>query len=268
MVKIWVGVTDNNWFDFLRRIPAIDEVNFWQPSGQGNFRAVEPGSLFVFKLKAPRNAIGGFGIFSHATSCPVSLAWEAFGLKNGAATHDEMWSAIAASRPDQPRRHEDFTIGCRIVTQPVFLEELEWIEVPANWAPNIVVGRGYDVSEPDGRRLWEQLQPYMAGSRGHDFQEEPAVTETIGGERFGQPTLVKRRLGQGAFRLLVTDVYGRKCAITEGKVLPALDVAHIRPFADGGEHHVSNGLLLRRDIHTLLDRGYVTIDPRARPEEC
>jgi hypothetical protein len=59
MVKIWVGVTDNKWFDFLSRVPAIDEVNFWQPSGQANFRAVEPGSLFVFKLKAPRNVIGG-----------------------------------------------------------------------------------------------------------------------------------------------------------------------------------------------------------------
>jgi putative restriction endonuclease len=264
MVKIWVGVTDNNWFDFLRRIPAIDEVNFWQPSGQGNFRAVEPGSLFVFKLKAPRNVIGGFGIFSHATSCPVSLAWEAFEQKNGAATYDEMWSAIAASRAEQPQRHEDFTIGCRIVTQPVFLDELEWIEVPSNWSSNIVVGKGYDVDEPEGRRIWDQLQPYMAESGGHEFQEESTEISMIGGERFGQPALVKRRLGQGAFRLLVTDAYQRKCAVTAGKVLPALDVAHIRPYADEGEHRVSNGLLLRRDIHTLLDRGYVTIDPSLR----
>jgi putative restriction endonuclease len=43
--------------------------------------------------------------------------------------------------------------------------------------------------------------------------------------------------------------------------LPALDAAHIRPFADGGTHRVSNGVLLRRDIHSLFDLGYVTISP-------
>jgi putative restriction endonuclease len=45
------------------------------------------------------------------------------------------------------------------------------------------------------------------------------------------------------------------------KTLPALDAAHIRPFADGGSHRVSNGILLRRDIHSLFDLGYVTISP-------
>jgi putative restriction endonuclease len=40
-----------------------------------------------------------------------------------------------------------------------------------------------------------------------------------------------------------------------------LDAAHIRPYAEGGEHAVSNGLLLRRDIHCLFDLGYVTVAP-------
>jgi putative restriction endonuclease len=40
-----------------------------------------------------------------------------------------------------------------------------------------------------------------------------------------------------------------------------LDAAHIRPYAEGGEHSVSNGLLLRRDIHCLFDLGYVTVTP-------
>jgi predicted restriction endonuclease len=43
--------------------------------------------------------------------------------------------------------------------------------------------------------------------------------------------------------------------------LPALDAAHIRPYAEGGEHAVSNGLLLRRDIHCLFGLGYVTVTP-------
>lgn len=33
------------------------------------------------------------------------------------------------------------------------------------------------------------------------------------------------------------------------------------PYSPGGEHRVSNGLLLRRDLHRLYDRGYVTVTP-------
>ncbi len=46
--------------------------------------------------------------------------------------------------------------------------------------------------------------------------------------------------------------------------MPALDAAHIRPYSDGGVHEVSNGLLLRRDIHSLFDAGYVTVTPDNR----
>ena len=31
--------------------------------------------------------------------------------------------------------------------------------------------------------------------------------------------------------------------------------------AEGGEHEASNGVLFRRDIHSLFDAGYVTITP-------
>ena len=37
------------------------------------------------------------------------------------------------------------------------------------------------------------------------------------------------RLGHGAFRLLVTDAYQRRCAVTGERTLPVLDAAHIRP---------------------------------------
>jgi putative restriction endonuclease len=38
-----------------------------------------------------------------------------------------------------------------------------------------------------------------------------------------------------------------------------LEAAHIKPYKEGGEHRVDNGLLLRSDLHTLFDRGYITI---------
>lgn len=78
--------------------------------------------------------------------------------------------------------------------------------------------------------------------------------------RYGEPALITPRLGQGAFRIAVTDAYQRTCAVSGGKVLPALEAAHIKPYALGGTHQVSNGILLRRDIHSVFDAGYVTID--------
>jgi len=43
-----------------------------------------------------------------------------------------------------------------------------------------------------------------------------------------------------------------------------LEAAHIRPFEKDGPHQPQNGLLLRSDVHTLFDRGYVTVTPELR----
>lgn len=76
----------------------------------------------------------------------------------------------------------------------------------------------------------------------------------IASPRYGEPTLIRPRLGQGAFRASVTSVYQHRCALTGERTLPILDAAHIRPYDQGGEHEVTNGLLLRTDIHRLFDK--------------
>ena len=50
-------------------------------------------------------------------------------------------------------------------------------------------------------------------------------------------------------------------AVSRGKVLPALDAAHIKPYSFGGPHEVSNGILRRRDIHSVFDA--VTVHRRS-----
>lgn len=77
--------------------------------------------------------------------------------------------------------------------------------------------------------------------------------------QYGAAVLSKVRLGQGAFRVLVTDAYQRRCAITGEKTLPVLEAAHIKSYAKSGPHALSNGLLLRSDMHKLFDAGYLTI---------
>jgi putative restriction endonuclease len=262
MVRLWVANTDLDWFDYLAAQPDIDEVNFWQPSGELNFGAIGEGELFLFKLKSPRNAIGGFGIMSQSTKMPLSLAWEAFGIKNGARTFSEMRDRILQYRPSA-RTEADPTIGCRVVVQPVFLPEPMWIPQPDSWARSIVVGKTYDTSTTEGFHLWEQV---MAAAQNAPIIGSGAAKQqsVYSGPRYGKPRLIPPRLGQGAFRLAVTDAYNRECAITGGRVLPALEAAHIQSYASGGEHEVSNGLLLRRDIHSVFDAGYLTFDQDLR----
>lgn len=105
MVKIFVAVTDRNWFVYLAAVQP-DEVNFWAPSGKVNFRALQPGELFLFKLHAPDNFIVGGGVFSHASNVPLSLAWEAFGPQNGVQSLEETRARIGRYRSDpETMRH-------------------------------------------------------------------------------------------------------------------------------------------------------------------
>lgn len=250
-MKAFVGVTDWDWFDLLRRRPDLDEANFWQPSGHRKFQALRPGELFLFKLHSPRNYIAGGGLFAHASLLPISLAWETFGVANGAVGLAQMRARVERYRRAELDRFADYPIGCILLEQPFFLNESQWLPVPPDWKPNIVQGRGYDLTIEPGATLFAQLQ----AARGIplEVREERA--------RYGSPTLSFPRLGQGTFRVLVTDAYERRCAITDERTLPALDAAHIKPFCSSGEHWVQNGLLLRRDLHALFDRGYVTVTP-------
>ena len=255
-MKLVVAVTDGDWFEMLRRRPDLKEVNFWAPSAV-SFRALKPGELFLFKLHAPRNAIAGYGVFAYANSVPCSLAWEAFREANGARSASEMRARIARYRRADPVDRSDFNIGCRVLTQPVFFEEADWIPVPASWSPNIVSLKSYSTDDSEGLALWQAVSFRMARS-------ELAAQER--NTRFGAPQLIQPRLGQGGFRVLVTDIYERRCVVTRERTLPALEAAHIRPYTEGGDHEARNGLLLRRDIHSLFDAGYVTVTPKLRFE--
>jgi HNH endonuclease len=248
-INLVVAVTDDDWFEILRRHPNLNEVNFWAPSAV-NFHALQPGEMFLFKLHAPRNVIVGGGIFAYANALPCSLAWAAFGDTNGARSAHEMRTRIARYRKTDPDDRRDFAIGGRILTQPFFFEEADWIPLPPSWSPNIVSFKTYNTGEPEGVALWEAVNERL--------NQLPVLGMAEVGARYGEPHLIRPRLGQGAFRVLVTDMYGRRCAVIQERTLPALEAAHIRPYGDGGEHEPRNGLLLRRDIHSA---GYVTVTP-------
>jgi putative restriction endonuclease len=264
-VKAFVGITDSDWFSFLAARPNTDEVNFWQPSGAKQFRAVAPGELFLFKLHAPRQFVVGGAFFAYSTILPLSLAWDAFHEKNGAISLDEMRLRIAKYRRTMPDPLTDYEVGCVLLVQPFFLREPDWIPAPADWRAEIVRGKTYDLTVGEGKRLWAQLVERLPAMMG-GVERTPDPVPLVAEPRYGTPVTVLPRLGQGTFRVVVTDAYERRCAVTGERTLPVLEAAHVRPYVRNGPHDPRNGLLLRSDIHTLFDRGYVTVTPEMRFE--
>lgn len=274
-VKIVVGVTDNRWASFLRDQTEVTEANFWQPSPHG-FKALAPGEPFLFKTKDPKKFRGvdipgyslvGGGFFDEYVELRVSEAWAIWGTANGVATESELTERATAYRA---RGHgfvePDPTIGCVVLRNIFFAEPGGEIAEPPHWSRNSVTYVGYDLTQAVPRIDSDYVQDAFAALQGRarvDFAWEPdlrGVDLDWDGPRLGPPALVRPRMGQGHFKRAVSAAYGHRCAVTSSATFPSLEAAHIRPFAAGGLHAVSNGLLLRTDVHRLYDRGYLGID--------
>jgi len=257
----WIGNTDFDWYSFLHSLDRLDEVNFWQPSGGRGFHAVPVGAPFFFKLKRPYYAIAGFGFFAGHSVLPAWLAWDSFTTANGAPDLPTMRRRIEKYRDVSPDPHANYQIGCLMVAQPVFFDRPDWIPQPTDWGRQTVQGARIDLTTGEGRRIWDAC---LSRVEAHGIARPAGQSPAADAERFGRERIVRPRLGQGIFRVAVTDAYQRACAVTTEHSLPVLEAAHIKPYAVGGEHAVANGILLRTDLHRLFDRGYVTVTPDHR----
>lgn len=72
---------------------------------------------------------------------------------------------------------------------------------------------------------------------------------------------IRARRGQKQFRDALIEAYQGRCAITGCDVLAVLEAAHITPYLGPATNHVTNGLLLRADLHTLFDTLLLAVDP-------
>lgn len=88
--------------------------------------------------------------------------------------------------------------------------------------------------------------------------------DSISDDRERAIRAIRIRRGQADFRTALMAAYGRRCAITGCAVEDVLEAAHIHPYFGKLSNHVSNGLLLRADIHTLFDCWLITIEPNSR----
>jgi putative restriction endonuclease len=260
-----VALTDRSWFEHLRARSragggALDEVNFWRPKSQRESTGLSPGAPFFLRLKAPVNAIAGFGFFAVWHLLPIREAWTLFGDKNGAPDFAAFVRRIAAFR-GEPETAEMLPVGCVVLRDVTFFDDrdfLPWGEA-MGWSRNIVVEKGYDLATPPGDRLL-RLVHERRPSTAPEFADGFSIVEC------DQRRLIESRSiareGQAAFRLRLLDAYGKRCAITGERTVPVLDAAHIQPYLGPASNHVQNGIVLRSDLHELFDRGYLTVTPR------
>ena len=257
-----VANTDERWFSHFRpndQITEIDEVNFWRPTAQAEFRALSPGEPVFFRLKEPHNAIAGFGFFAISSLMTIQLAWEIFGDRNGDATQADFERRIGEYR-ERHNRARDAQLRCLILRDAVFFSRDRWLSwgPDEEWSPNIVAYKGYDLATEPGRALHAILRsthpapvPDLQPTFEPLEEDERRHVEAVGPER----------PGQGTFRLRLLRAYGNQCAVTGEHALPVLEAAHIQPYLGPASNHPQNGIVLRSDLHRLYDRGYVTVTP-------
>lgn len=124
----------------------------------------------------------------------------------------------------------------------------------------------------------DALQTIVDGLTANGIEGRPTIPDVesrILGEEIGQdlgfdPDLVRderdrklieiaAREGQDRFRTSLIDAYGGRCAVTSYDAVETLQAAHIFPYRGPGTNLISNGLLLRADIHALFDRGGIAV---------
>ncbi len=263
-MRIFVGITDQDWFDLHASCTQVDEVNFWRPSPTKTFKALMPGELLLFKLHSPLNFIAGGGFFTRFLHLPLSLAWESFGEGNGVRSVDEMRNRIAHYRGVTLGPADNPNVGCVMLAEPFFWPRELWIPSPPEFSRYNQQGQGFDAEDGAGRGLWISVSERLVEKPPPHLETATATKAAFESNGFGKPQIVYPRLGQGSFRVLVTEAYERRCAITGERTLPVLDTAHIMPFSVCQRHELSNGILMRSDLHRLFDGGYITIDPTDR----
>ena len=125
---------------------------------------------------------------------------------------------------------------------------------------------GYELAEELEHLVkWAQTKPskifkeksYIA-FKGQSEKNRKTEDETA----IDQITLraIKSRRGQLEFRRSLLLAFGSKCCITGSSVKSVLEAAHIIPHSEETNYKVTNGVLLRGDIHTLFDLNLIGID--------
>ncbi len=171
------------------------------------------------------------------------------------------------SPPDADELEERVTV--RYVTAPNLPLWLDGSEDPAVSSLSVARARGgtvFNVTSDQWDSLvsvaggWAPLRQQLERESRKEETREPFDPSNVEDGRKRTLRQIAQRQGQGAFRRSLFDAYGGRCAITSCDVAETLEAAHIFPYRGEDTNHVTNGLLLRADLHTLFDLGLIAID--------
>ena len=107
---------------------------------------------------------------------------------------------------------------------------------------------------------WAPLRQQLEREAREEDTQEPFDPSNVEDGRRRTLRQIAQRQGQRAFRRSLLEAYGGHCAITNCNVSETLEAAHIFPYRGEETNHITNGVLLRADLHTLFDLGLIAID--------
>lgn len=270
MSQFYVGITDTSWYSLLKEDylngKINDKVNFWTP-GTKEFKAIEPGEMFLFKLHNKKSTgekgeIVGGGYFSHYEQMSIPDAWEKYGRGNGRESLQKMQESLKGIQ-QKNNLQTGFEIGCIILENVFFLDK--WIEEPVNWSKSIVSGKRYTTDTEIGVELFNNVNLSLKGQLKSDseiideIEEEIETLQLQGAERV---TLVKARVNQSVFRERLLNKYS-SCCLCKVHNPSLLIASHIKPWAASESDEkldVENGFLLCPNHDALFDGGYITFE--------
>ncbi|WP_162248752.1 HNH endonuclease [Agromyces sp. Root1464] len=243
--------------------PAVEEFVLWRAAGDSStISPVGPGEPIIMATtgssSSHRIAVGG-GLFSGRSRMTLSELWEWFGAASGARSPAELRTAYEQLVARPLNANEDPDVDTTLLHHVRFFSPDEYVDLAID--PTVFTfeqGNYFDLSnrapeDPVLRAIITYFDPRQ------DPHADEVAQIVLGTIRAAARSVIPR-LGQGAFRAMVSDAYGHQCALTGYRVRPVLEAAHIRAYSSGGEHRLDNGLLLRSDVHTLYDRGYISFD--------
>jgi len=105
------------------------------------------------------------------------------------------------------------------------------------------------------------IQPELAEEHQRIEAEGYFDAENLDDARRRVRTAIVQRQGQSEFRHNLLKACNSQCSITGCDAEPALEAAHIMPYLGRKTNHITNGLLLRADIHTLFDLHLLSVQP-------
>jgi hypothetical protein len=245
---------------------ALQTANGNSVSGRwscGNTKRIEEGDRLFLLKQGPKSPRGFFASGRATSGVYQDKHWRQASAGKKARYVDADWDAI-------------LNIDTESLLQVSKIDEGHDPQV--NWKTQ---SSGIAIPLPVARRIEALWSRHVADVRGNNKakalspEDELASIESAlsdegyfdaldpKDERHRQRREIVQRRGQPEFRRKLLVAYGGRCAVTGCDVADALEAAHIMPYKGAKSHHVTNGVLLRADIHTLFDLNLIGIDPHS-----